>query len=519
MRKIIVPLLLAVMLLLAGCTQATGIALNKLSEKEVELQAYEGKLSVSFRFDLDEEVIPALMSYEKRALDRYRALNGVKLTLTDMKVNHVTSSWSAKGLLQKDGSSIPFHLYMKDGQAAAQVKGAKDTLLFGKSVARVFAPTNLLYSVPLLGYASDYVMEGTHTSKEAIVQELLKLSLSNLPTAKGLTVKPSGKSYGGVETSFHANGAELLELVRSHLRNIALDDQGLRQLASVIHEYITAEFKNQPEGFAAFYDDKQMSVEGIYGVEKALLAFLSLNKPDESDLQELQNVQASVTLNVDSNQMARGIDLKISAGNLLSEYSGLRGGEIQLSYERVKISDGESTVPDALSLTDGIQLNDLDTSEKLLQQVDETSALYRFLKNDLKLTRKSITMYVMDQSYVLDRTRVLLASGDYRSNPPVFISDNTAYVPARILAYNLGYGSPILELDQEEVTVEAGSQTISFSANSGQAQVNGESVEMPGPAKHMGGIMFVPLRFLAEQLGARVVVPEGELYSILVERD
>ncbi|OXM15433.1 hypothetical protein CGZ75_01440 [Paenibacillus herberti] len=64
-----------------------------------------------------------------------------------------------------------------------------------------------------------------------------------------------------------------------------------------------------------------------------------------------------------------------------------------------------------------------------------------------------------------------------------------------------------VEWDQYEQTIKAtkGTNTITLQVNKTKAKVNDMEVELSVPAQNMSGITMVPLRFIAEALGAYCV--------------
>lgn len=83
-----------------------------------------------------------------------------------------------------------------------------------------------------------------------------------------------------------------------------------------------------------------------------------------------------------------------------------------------------------------------------------------------------------------------------------YIENDTTLIPVRAIAESLGL---TVSWDAETKTVGIqGKSEISLTIDSDVATVNGESKELGMPAKSVDGRIFVPLRFVAEEMDANV---------------
>lgn len=97
---------------------------------------------------------------------------------------------------------------------------------------------------------------------------------------------------------------------------------------------------------------------------------------------------------------------------------------------------------------------------------------------------------------------------------PAFIENGRTLVPLRAIFEALGAR---IEWNgaTRTVTGTRGSRTVVLTVDSDQARVDGQEVRLAVPAKIRGGRTFVPLRFVAEALGASVDF-DGETRTVLV---
>ncbi|MBP1156791.1 MULTISPECIES: copper amine oxidase N-terminal domain-containing protein [unclassified Paenibacillus] len=84
-----------------------------------------------------------------------------------------------------------------------------------------------------------------------------------------------------------------------------------------------------------------------------------------------------------------------------------------------------------------------------------------------------------------------------------FIENGFTLMPARAIAESLGANVEWEEASQQ-VSIQRGETTILLTNESNAAIVNGQEFTIDAPAKIVNGSMVLPLRFVAESLGAKV---------------
>ena len=91
---------------------------------------------------------------------------------------------------------------------------------------------------------------------------------------------------------------------------------------------------------------------------------------------------------------------------------------------------------------------------------------------------------------------------------PYIAPPGITMVPVRGLFEKVGAG---VQWDgtTRTVTVSTGTAVVSLQVGSSAGMVNGRAAAMPRPAEIMDGRTYIPLRFIAENLGARVQWDEG----------
>lgn len=90
-------------------------------------------------------------------------------------------------------------------------------------------------------------------------------------------------------------------------------------------------------------------------------------------------------------------------------------------------------------------------------------------------------------------------SGDSK----LVISNNHAWIPANTIAQAIG-GSASYDQTAKTITLKKDTNAYQFTINSPSVTINGASVSTDTPALLVQGVPYVPVRFLAEQLGMQV---------------
>lgn len=98
---------------------------------------------------------------------------------------------------------------------------------------------------------------------------------------------------------------------------------------------------------------------------------------------------------------------------------------------------------------------------------------------------------------------VLINSLKLKTDVAPQIENNRTMVPIRAIAENMG---AVVGWDEitRLVTITSSKGTISLTLNSNQAVVNGKEIKLDQPAKVIKNRTMVPLRFISENMGARV---------------
>lgn len=516
-------MLLVAMLVLAGCQPVDGFDPVKVFEQEQELASYEGSLSLKFEYDIDSNKFSQSdelgIGYPAPYREAYELMNGLELRLSELKVNKKSGTASGKGLLTKAELQIPFEYSVEGDSVVIQVKGARNPLTLKLGVLT----DELSYSGNdwlRFGRASSPLSDTSRERVHELSKKALQLMVRNLPSTDSLSLQRNqvvdihGSQATGTTMAFDVTGTQMPELIKKYLRSLTLDDKGLREMADSLFEYLKEE-KSVGGRYQEWFTDKEVSVEGIYGVEKFLLATLSsIVTTKQQEIHFSPDTKVHLDLFVDSQQLVRKTNLNIQ---FKDEIGGLKGGKVQFQMERWNMNG--SVQPVLLTSKEAIDIARLDTPEAIMEQVEEGSNLYTFLKRDLKMTRKQFTLWLMTKTEFDDMVK---ATDDYDYGydyvPDGFTSDNVAYGQVREISERLGYKAE-WDSASHSVLVQTGKKEIRFTPNSSMALVNGQQVDMGHEAQFIHGVYFVPVRFLVEQLDGQISWNPDSPYMLTVTKN
>ena len=90
-----------------------------------------------------------------------------------------------------------------------------------------------------------------------------------------------------------------------------------------------------------------------------------------------------------------------------------------------------------------------------------------------------------------------------------FYQNDTLLVPARLVSEELG---ATVDWQAEQISISSDDCNIVLYVGQNQADVNGTSQKLTVPLQIVQGRLFVPLRFIGENLGARVLYRDGKIF-------
>lgn len=496
MKWLAIPVIL-LLAVLTGCQAVGGSDVSKALAGSLNPTSSESRQTLKV------ELVPAsgnLSAEDKAAIE---LINSLSINIDSAKVQDKNHA-SIKGSVGFQGGNIPFLMSMDAAKGIAfQIEGAKQPLYIS------------------LDNALSKEMGMNEEGVQNLTLKTAELIFKHFPNPSVLTVKQTQEQVNGESlnlTNLHAEirGDELVGMIKPFLVSLSTDEQGLKELIGEFYDMVLPvvnavnEFGAGDMGTTMDQQSKAQVVEELYPeIKKELEEFIKDFDKDIAvllnDTPELSTVLGKDTvlkldlyfdsnLNIRKQTMDLNIalpsseDLPISAIKVHSENEVWNIGG-QVAIDQVDTSAG------VLDTTDGKV-----TPGQILRNFQEVTPLYKLLKDQMKIGHKYA---------------VIDSKNDYYG---VINKKGTAFVPLRYLSEQFDAEVKWTEGSKRIVVVnDLTGEEIVLTIGSKQAVVGGKTVQLSGPVfVHKDGATYVPLRFLAEALGATVEVdPEG---WITVER-
>lgn len=120
-------------------------------------------------------------------------------------------------------------------------------------------------------------------------------------------------------------------------------------------------------------------------------------------------------------------------------------------------------------------------------------------------------------AYAADNIPIFVDNVPTYSEASPFYYNDTLLVPARLVSEELG---ATVNWQDEQISISNNDCNIMLYVGQKQAEVNGTSQNLSAPPQIVQGRLFVPLRFIGENLGARVLYRDNKvfLYSSLYHK-
>ncbi len=505
MKKKAIPLLLLfVLIILTGCQSIGGVDLNKMLVNQMISESLEGTMSLKLTLTPDESA-----EANPETLDMIKAINGLQIVVESYKQQDL-ETMSAKGKLVIHRGEIPFQLSVSQTDMVMQIEGADVPIIIPMDSA-----VDPLSELSGMDGSSDLAMDSLQ--EKAITQSLVTLIVKHLENPKDLTVERVTESVYGESLSLfkihsEIKGPEMLTLFKKSLRNLVMDDQGMKQFIAQLYDVMEASASEEDDNLFGLglgfgnpgSTDRELEIEFIHTfIKQGLLTFLMMLE-DESMLSGLDPVLNDNTyfrsdLYVDSSLNVRKSDFELSITPEVAQQEELEGiSSVQIEGHGEFWNHNKTVIADLLTYDAEDVLHMKDTSsldDDFISGLDRESVLYKLLKEDLHATKKTAVFYT-DYDY------------DYESYLPyelAIIKNGVMAVPARSLADGLG-----LQLDWNGVTREItltspyDGTTIALKVDSNEATIDGATQTMPLATFISNGQTYVPLRFITDALGAEL---------------
>ncbi len=485
------PLVL-LMVVLTGCQAVGGVDIDKAMANSTSVKSGESKQSMHINIEPDTQ----LASDEDLAM--IKMINSISLKIDHAKMKD-TKTASIKGSFSLEGTKLPFHLSMDKSGMIINVDGAQKPVYI---------------SLDELGGASALLPINTEQMEQQLQElspKVLSFAMKHLSNPKNISVTPVQEAVNGETLSLNKlhmeiSGEELLAMVKPFLTSISKDEQGLKQLIGDLYDVLYPVYETI-SGMEGMEDDalidavpatKEEAVTEMYNMIKEGLDSILVDYDQElnnllKDVPELKTVFGPETkLNMDfflDNKLdIRKQNMSLKVAVPASEELPVRAVTISSDSELWNV--GGAVTVDAVDAPQGVlELVEGETTPgQVLRNFDSNSVVYQLLKNQMKITTKSVFLYPDDETYGAITVK------------------NTTFVPLRYLSEQLDAEVKWTKGSNQIVVIDdiTGDEIV-LTVGSPKATVAGQEVTMVESAfVGKNGKTYVPLRFMAESLGATV---------------
>ncbi|MGE6667168.1 copper amine oxidase N-terminal domain-containing protein [Paenibacillus xylanexedens] len=499
-----VPLVL-LMVVLTGCQAVGGVDVGKAMANGASIKSGESRQSMKINIE------PAKEFATEKDLEMIELINSISLDIDQAKMKDAKTA-SIKGTLSMEGTKLPFHLSMNESQLVIDLDGAQKPL---------YMSLDTFQDAQALPMVDTKALE---KQLEELSPKLFSFVLKHLSNPKNISVTPVQESVNGEALSLsklhlEVSGEEMLAMVKPFLTSISKDEQGLKDLIGDLYDvfYPVLEAVNEVEGGgddtlnSIVPESKDEAVASLYAIIKVGLDSMLVNYDQElnnllNETPEFKTVFGTETklkldFYLDSKLDIRKQNFELKVALPASE--DLPVNSVTVSGDSEQWNIGGTVAVDEVDVSGGVMdlMKDDITPGQMLRNFDSNSLAYQLLKDEAGITSKSVVLFPDDE---------------YAGAITV---KNTTFVPLRYVSEELDAEVKWTKGSNQIVVIDdiTGDEIV-LTVGSKKATVAGKEVTMVESA-YVGkdGKTYVPLRFMAESLGA-TVDKEQETGWIYIDR-
>jgi len=482
-----------------------GVDVGKAMANGASIKSGESRQSMKINIE------PAKEFATEKDLEMIELINSISLDIDQAKMKDAKTA-SIKGTLSMEGTKLPFHVSMNESQLVIDLDGAQKPL---------YMSLDTFQDAQALPMVDTKALE---KQLEELSPKLFSFVLKHLSNPKNISVTPVQESVNGEALSLsklhlEVSGEEMLAMVKPFLTSISKDEQGLKDLIGDLYDvfYPVLEAVNEVEGGgddtlnSIVPESKDEAVASLYAIIKVGLDSMLVNYDQElnnllNETPEFKTVFGTDTklkldFYLDSKLDIRKQNFELKVALPASE--DLPVNSVTVSGDSEQWNIGGTVAVDEVDVSGGVMdlMKDDITPGQMLRNFDSNSLAYQLLKDEAGITSKSVVLFPDDE---------------YAGAITV---KNTTFVPLRYVSEELDAEVKWTKGSNQIVVIDdiTGDEIV-LTVGSKKATVAGKEVTMVESA-YVGkdGKTYVPLRFMAESLGA-TVDKEQETGWIYIDR-
>lgn len=499
LKKWLGLMLSALLLIAAGCKAVQGIDLNAVLAKTMHTTSYEGSMTYELEVDLSDEAL-AEIAADEEASRIVPLFTRVKLQLDEIKVQD-PNTVSVRGAVELGDIHIGFGMRQNGTAMAIEVDGAAAPIVFDMT-AEEFAPEAVLSPEQQAGLQK-LVIRAAESAGDYLIGNMP--NFSDISVEPGVPVTVGGQELRLTKIGVRFDGAELLQWLKSYLKALAEDEQGIRSFIETIETFVRESSEllgasgltdggfafGEPDGEAAPELTPDEVVQMLQTVSMAL-TYLETMKPELTGEIFGENLTVSTDLYIDGKLDIRRQDFEFhfrpDAKRLaeLAEVELLAGIEgIRLAYSQEMWNINGDVKAEAPRADGGVTVEEMEewsTADAL--RFFKGSGLFKLLAH-LGMGEQELWLIPeMDEP------------------GPIETPDGQTLVPLRAVAEHfeveVGWDHATKTITLSD---DATGKNIVLKVGSSRAVVNDEAVEWAYPVIVIDGLSYAPGGSLLETLG------------------
>lgn len=520
MKRATLLLLASLVVVVAGCQAVAGVDFNKVILNALKVDSVESKSTVSFQLLTNEEAIDDMDLPEEEA-KLLSLLSNIKLQVNEAKVQDA-KHMSAKGALSLGNRSVGYGLVVDGDSAVITLDGAKKPFLLDMTGTTAFEALGLTSPVSDAAPVSD---ESLTALGKKLIDQVGGYLVGTMPNPEGLSVTPAQASVNGETlTLAHVNvkmdATQVWSWAKTYLRQLQGDREGLRTLIVGVVDLLM--------------EDPAL-LQAIAGEDSEE----PVTKPTD---EEINGVVDDILAGIGSiitvmNDTEKEQDYK----KLINKDSYLKADlYVDTKFDIRKTAFEAKFKPDASILEEsgvpfeGFVLNvdqemwnvngtvvsdKVDTATKNSAQPLEALAEKQGYEVLRMFDTKSTIYGLLRNDFHIGKQTVELYVWD-EINPPIITPAGVTLVPIREVANQLGAK---LSLSNGKLTFFDPAKNTSIVMRKGNKQVlvNGKNQTWSFPVTTIGGTTYAAARDLGKALGTKIewIGSGGTKYIFVMERE
>jgi hypothetical protein len=482
----LIAILACCILVFAACEPVSGVNLNNIMKSSLNQESYEGRSRITI------EPLPGDYSESLGELAAMLAfVQSIELDFYEVKQQDLNTA-SVKGNLNIVSQSIPIPMSIPlamsitSDKIVIQVEGIERPLVY-----------ELISDYSELGLDIDMTLLAS--ADVDVARLLLDYLVPNLPNPNKInysntTIELNGEQKNVGKIHAELDGAELVDLIQITLRNLAQDEEGLRDFLSGLYDVLLPIIENVIDqsdsednvaiGFVrAYLNNKTLVTEFLYttitqGYQTALKEFSGIEQ-ELADDEVLSGISATADIYLDSSLNIVRTDYELVISNSPEE----GGVVIRVTNEQWNINGDIEA--DLLDDTNGINLESNYLEQQILSSIDPNSLIGQLL---------SASGYNQTTSYI------------WIDDPSVYVDNGTSFISAYEISYYLDVELDWWSLYSDQIILyDYTGTTIELPLGQNKIIVDGVEYEVPRGAFEAEYDYYVPIRAVAEALGYEVI--------------